>query len=273
MSRSRRALGTFVTAALAIGAVVATPGDARAGSGEDIALAGLGAGLLGFLGADIAFAAHDLDAAIHNNLIRDDWLPAEAVVTVPQTLLFNTLLLGLNTDNDEDFAILGTALGTLPTAGVTALTTHGFWGIADKNTDADAMAGISVIVGTNVALTMSAIGRATQRRVHSRGIGIFTTALATPGTVVGIYESTFSRPQQPAWIGLTAWSGALFVHGVVSMIVDGKPRSSEPPPEAASRGLQRGPKGLFAQASFTVAPTVLSDGGRQMPGIVAGGVF
>jgi hypothetical protein len=268
-----------VAAAVALGVLATAAGDAHASSGEDGLLLLAGVATLGALGGDIAFASHDIDAATKNNLPRDGWLTAEAVVTVPQTLLFNGLLLGFNTSNDETIADVVTAVGILPTAGVTALTTHGIWGLADANTDADAMAGISVITGTNFAFTMAALGRASQRRVHSRVIGVIQSVLTAPGAAVGIYESTFDRPQRGAWIALSGWSTALVVHGIVSAIVDGAPASDPPPatdpgpPGTEQPSLQRASRRGFGPATFTMAPTFLSDGVARVPGIVAVGTF
>lgn len=280
MSARQRRIGIGLAAAAVIGALLAAPGEARAGSGEKSLFALAGVGVAGFLVADIAFAGHDIDAALHNDLARDGWLTAETIVTVPQTLAFNALLAGFNSADDDEIVILGTALGILPTAGVTALTTHGIWGIADSRTDADAMAGISVITGMNVALTMAALGRGVRGRLHGRGIGVFAMVLSAPGLGVGIYESTFARPQQGAWAGLTAWSGAIFVHAAVSAIVNGDRRSEpeEAPPvqpeaDPNAPGLQRASKHGFGPVSFTVAPTMLTDGVGRMPGLVAVGTF
>ena len=72
----------------------------RAGSEE--AAIGVGIGLVaGFLGADIAFAANGLIAADKGVLARDGWITAQVIVTVPQTLLFNTLLLGMGTSESR----------------------------------------------------------------------------------------------------------------------------------------------------------------------------
>lgn len=274
-----RARTVGVAATIALGVLAAAPGEARASSGEDALLLLAGVATLGALGGDIAFAAHDIEAATKNRLPRDGWLTAETVVSVPQTLLFNGLLLGFNTSRDETMASIVTAVGVLPTAGVTALTTHGIWGLADANTDADAMAGISVITGTNFAFTMAALGRASQGRVHGRGIGIFQSVLTAPGAAVGFYESTIDRPQRGAWVALTGWSTALVVHGIISAIVDGAPESDPPPavdpgpPSTEQPSLQKASRRGFGPATFTMAPTFLSDGVARVPGIVAVGTF
>lgn len=267
---------TCGAAAIAAGLLLATAGEARADDTEFKVLAGA---LVGFAAADITFAVHDLDAAGKNRLDRDGWLIAETVVSVPQTLVFNSFLLAMNTDPDTDFGDIATVLGVLPTAGVTALSIHGIWGLTEDRPPADAHAGVSVLAGMNFTLSMAAIGRATGGSFHTRGIGVLELVLAAPGLAVGIYESTFERPQQGAWIGLTAWSGGLVAHGVLSAIIDGRIRSSDPAPEnpglppvdarkAASRA--HGPFGL---ATFSMAPTVLSNGATQVPGVTAVGTF
>lgn len=269
MRRRAAAWKMGATAVAAAGLVgLGAPGEARAGDGEGIAVVAL---LGAFAVADIGFAAHDIDAASHNRLARDGWLIAETAVSVPQTLVFNTLLVGFNA-SDRDMGEVATFLGTIPTAGVTALTVHGIWGMADQKVDADALAGVSVLVGTNFALTASALGSAGAGRFHTRPVGVLETVLAAPGLGVGIYESSFERPERGAWIGLTAWSGALMAHGVVSMIVDGgRARRRDPIEEPVAKRAARATS--FWPQTFTVAPTVVSDGVGRAPGLMASGTF
>lgn len=282
MKSSRRTVASrmVVAAGVAAGALSIAPAEARASSGEDAALTLAGVATLGFLVSDIAFAAHDIEAATNNRLARDGWLGAEVAVAGPQALFFNGLLVGFNASKDDGLGILATALGVIPTAGVTALATHGIWALADERTDASSIAGISVITGTNFAFTMTALGQLARGRLHSRGIGIFQAVLTAPGAAVGVYESTFDRQQRGAWIALTGWSTALVVHGVVSAIVSGRDEDSDPPPAADPSppgpnepSLQKASKRSFGPASFAMAPTFLSDGVARIPGIVAVGTF
>lgn len=253
--------------------------EARAG---DLGPALLGAGVVGLIGADIAFAAHGLDAAVKNDLQRDDWLLAQTIVVGPQSLALSTLLTGLNASDDKDIALLATALGFVPTACVNALTVHAVWGMADHDAriPADALAGVSTLIGVNSALTLAAAGRLGRGHLHSRGVGLFTTILSLPGTAIGVYESTFQRPEQGQWIALTAWSGVLLAHGIASAVTsdnhyeDLPPDPPPPPPPPPQQGpvLQRAAK-REAPATFTLAPTFLSDGVARMPGVMAVGTF
>ena len=247
-------------------------------SAGDTGPALVGAGVIGLIGADIAFAAHGLDAASKNQLARDDWLTAQVIVVGPQSLATSVLLTGFNASKDAELGTIASAIGILPTACVNALTIHGAWGLADpqEKVPADALAGVSTLLGVNSALTLAALGRLTRGHLHSRPIGILTTILSAPGTAVGVYESTFQRPEQGRWIALTAWSGALLVHGVASALIsdedDEPPPAPPPPPPQEGPVLQRAAK-REVPTMFSIAPTVLSDGVARMPGVVAVGTF
>lgn len=253
--------------------------EARAG---DLGPALLGAGVIGLIGADIAFAAHGLDGAMKNNLPRDDWLTAQTIVVAPQSLALSTLLTGFNAAKDDDVALLASAIGYVPTACVNALTTHAIWGMSDRESKipADALAGVSTLIGINATVSLAAIGRLSRGHLHSRGIGILSSVLTMPGTIVGVYESTVQRPEQGQWIALTAWSGVLLVHGIASAVTsddrtyDDDPPPPPPPPPPPMEGpvLQRAAK-REAPPSFTLAPTFLTDGVARMPGVMAVGTF
>jgi hypothetical protein len=276
----------YGAAALAAGALLAAPAEARASAGENAFAALVIVGGVATVGADIAFAAHDFESADRNKLDRDEWLYAESIVGGAQSALFNTLILGFNTGKEPiDGAIASYAL-TFPSSLVTMFTVHGIWGLTDT-ASADATLGVSALVGFNVALTSAAIGRTVTGRLHPRHQGVFEAIVATPGTAIGIYESTFQRPQQGAWIALTAWSGALLLHGVASAVVDGGKREEpEPPPQPVYRPqlepqpvrpekpvLQKAVRAWWEPATIAVTPSVLSDGVAQMPGVVAVGTF
>lgn len=265
----------WATRAAALGAagavLLSATREARAGSEE--AAIGVGIGLVaGFLGADIAFAANGLIAADKGVLARDGWITAQVIVTVPQTLLFNTLLLGMGTSESRTPGDLALMVGLVPTIAVSALTTHGIWAAAETRAPADALAGVSVLVGTNVALTSSLLGRAITGRLHSRWAGVVEMAATAPGIGIGVYESSFRRDQQAAWIALTAWNAGLFVHGVASVIADQTDKSDWKKQDEEER--ERAKKGTAAwRLPVTVAPGVVSDGVGRAPGVVVAGVF
>ncbi len=285
--KSRRAAvwGTWLVG-VGAAAAITLGGEREAHAGSENAAIGAGVGVLvGFLGADIAFAAHGLDAADKGYLARDGWIVAQTIVTVPQTLLFNTLLLGFNTEGSRTSGDLAMLVGLIPTIAVSSLTTHGIWAAADGAAPADALAGVSVLVGTNIALTSGTLGRAFTGRLHSRWAGIVEMVATAPGVGIGVYESTFTRDQQGAWIALTAWSGGLFVHGLASAIAgqtddsdwqkedEERARGTAAGGGARGRARERGWLSAGWRPPVTLAPAMVSDGVARVPGVMVSGVF
>ena len=271
--KSRRAAVWGMWLAGAGAAAVVTFGagrEARAGSEEAAIGAGIGLAA-GFLGADIAFAANGLLAADRGYLARDGWIVAQTIVTAPQTLVFNALLLGFNTSESRTSGDIAMLVGLIPTIAVSSLTTHGIWAAADSAAPADALAGVSVLVGANIALTSGTLGRAFTGRLHSRWAGIMEMAATAPGLGIGVYESTFTRDEQGAWIGLTAWSGGLFVHGLASAIADQTDDSDWKKDDEERERKAKGSAGW--RLPVTVAPSVVSDGVARVPGVMVAGVF
>jgi hypothetical protein len=107
-------------------------------------------------------------------------------------------------------------------------------------------------------------------------------AATAPGVGVGAFESSFRREQQGAWIALTAWSGALFAHGLASTIAgqtdeDDWRKQDEEERERARLKRAAGARAPWRSAGWalpvTVAPSVVSDGVARVPGVVVAGVF
>ena len=292
MSRSERRAASWKMgcAGLAAAAVVSL-GAAREARADAASYALVGTGI-GLLGADIAFAANGLSGAVNGRLDRNDgWLVAQTVVTAPQTALFNALIFGFNTGDGRQQGDMASLFGVVPTISVSALTTHAIWGLADgsETVPADALAGVSVLVGANVALTSGTVGRAVGGKLHSRWMGIVEMIATAPGTAIGAYESSFKRDEQGAWIALTAWSGALFVHGLASAIADqtdesdwaAEEKSAAPSSSPSPSPSRPGSKLRLRSSSrvagwtppFVLSPTVVSDGVARVPGVMFSGVF
>src|SRR5262249_1471294 len=154
-------------------------------------------------------------------------------------------------------------------AWMSGLAAHGIWGLASPQSDTGLLMGGSLAVGANLALTVGAISSATGKRLPGRAFGVVEMLLTTPSIAVGSYElATPGRPSQPPCAGLTAWPGALFVHGVASLAVGIKAERERI--ERSVRDIQRrssrGPRLAFM-------PTRLAGGPVAAQAFVVSGVW
>jgi hypothetical protein len=127
-------------------------------------------------------------------------------------------------------------------------------------------------------MTAMAVGHAATGRWSSLGVALFETFGGVPGTVVGSVEIARGESQLGLWIGLTAWSGTIVTHGIVSAIVYGatdSPQAWDPsasPPGMLPPGVP--PPAPSPGATLHVMPTTLrSPSGALVPGAMASGTF
>jgi hypothetical protein len=203
---------------------------------------------------------------------------AEAGVTIPFTAM-NLLILGWEehvVERPEPLVLL--PLGASVWSG--ALTAHGIWGAASPQSDPALVMGVSWAVGANVAFTVGAVGAATNRRlrVPELVLGSLELAGTAPTIAVGAYElASPGRPSKPVFAGLVAWSGALFVHGVASVVVGIKDRLDEPRriEEEMKKNLEEHDRthSSLRPRRVVLLPTVLPGGPAPAGGIVMSGLL
>jgi len=230
---------------------------------------------------DVTFATYDIVVASKGELPSSGWSIAETITTVPQTLLFNPMYAAVQ-DNDDGKDSLQVLL-LVPAAGSAILSTHGIWSAATVNVRPAVLAGSSIAVGVNAALSTGVLANAVNGRFSGRAVGFAGMLLTAPQIAVGSYLSATSPSSNRAgWIGLTAWSGTLFLHGLVSMIRGHESHKVEPAPPVPPPPplLQQPPPfvpnerpTLLVPASIRVGPTVVSDGVASAPGIGISGVL
>ncbi|HRI68407.1 MAG TPA: hypothetical protein PK156_29465, partial [Polyangium sp.] len=134
--------------------------------------------------------------------------------------------------------------------------------LASERTSIDGQYGLSWAIGANLTFTVGAVSGAIGKRLPGPVFGIMEMIGTAPSIAVGLYQS-IGHPDadRHAWIALTAWSSALFMHGLLSTAIP-TPRD-RPKHERSSTN----------RIPFMMMPTVVSDGTRQMPGIAARGSF
>jgi hypothetical protein len=268
MRRSGRLSAAILGAAIVTAAVRPARAD-----GDDL-FAALEVAFVALFVADVAFAVNDIALGAKEELPDRGYAVAETIVGVPQALVFNPLFVVIAAD-DSNREAPGVPLLVIPTGGVTALTTHGIWRLADDGAHPVALPLVSSAVGANATLTLNALDAATDGDLVGRPMGIGQAIYTTPTLIGGTYEAIRDPEHRGGWIALTAWSGALFLHGVASAIWDGPSGDPDlappPPPPHPPERRERPP--LLVPASIQIAPGVVTDGVAVAPGILAGGNF
>lgn len=249
------------------------PSEAHAGDFDGVVLAA--SIVTGLLIADLTFATYNIVVASQAELPSKGWAIAETVLTIPQTLVFNPFFAGLEaSEKDSPWLVLL----MVPTMGVSALTTHGIWSLASDTVHPGTLVGVSAFIGANATMTVGAVGMAFDGRLSNRAVGVAQIVCTLPQVILGGYEIGTRAPDRAGWIGLTAWSGTLLLHGIASSIWGGRRSHDDdaappppPPPPSPAGDPQKPP--LLVPASIHFAPTMLSNGIARTPGLVVGGVF
>jgi len=264
----RRALGGLLGIA-----VVTAAAPARAGSNDDIVIF-IGVVVAAVVIPDIVFATYDISVAGKGELPSPGWSIAETILTVPQTVLGNSFYSTVQSKESSDPALQ--VLTLVPTVGVTILSTHGIWSTATTNVRPGVLAGTSVAVGADIALTMGVIASTQGGHFSGRPVGITTMLFTAPQVAAASYlAATNPSSTRAGWIALSAWSGTLFVHGLVSTIrgvdqreptpVEATPPDPPPPPNSRSP--------LLVPASLRLGPTIVSDGVATAVGLGVSGAL
>lgn len=241
-------------------ALAAAPRPARADVPNLVPLIAVGGAIaVACLAADVTFTAHDAMVAGRDELPTHGWSTAEMVVTAPQMLLLNGGLAAVASRPNSQ--VLQLAL-VFPAVWTTSLTTHGIWGLATDEVRPYNLLGVSPAIGANTTFTTVALVSAIQGKLPTPALGVAQMVLTLPQTIAGTYQAVTHERERDLWIGLAAWSGALFLHGTAAVIWG--PR--RPPPETDDAS-------LFDPARLQLGPTVVSDGIARVPGVAAFGRF
>jgi len=212
-------------------------GSAEAHGGEAIVLVPL-------LG-DMIFTVYDFVAFADEDR-SNGWLIPQFIWTTPQAVLLNI----------EPFSS-----GELPlflSVWTSQLSAFSIYGLASPDVSTSALYGISWAIGFNTALTTKVTALAVEREWSPRAIAITQLVAATPQLIVAGYAlaSPESIPRQRAAVlAFGGWSGALFAHGVASLILF-RPK---PPPKA--------------KQAWQLAPSMLHGEHGLAPGLVAFGTL
>jgi hypothetical protein len=212
--------------------------------------------------ADVTFTIHDVTLLRNGERQATGWAIAETVLTAPQAIFLDGALSYMHARGDDDDLIPIDILTVFPATWTTQLATHGIWSLASDRARLGDLYGVSWAIGANLTFTAGAISGAFGKRLGGPVFGVLEMIGTAPSIAVGIYRSVQpSEPDRGAWIALSAWSGTLFLHGLLSTVVPAPKKDEED--ETATRH----------RLPFMFSPTVVSDGIRQTPGLAMRGVF
>ncbi len=219
---------------------------------------------LGVVGGNLAFTIHDAVTAKDAKPAATSWTLGETIFTSPQAIYFNGLVGWAHGSGTVDESPR-LHLMILPAIWTSQMATHGIWSLAlDKEKPAH-LYGFSWAIGANLAFTSGTLGGAFGKRLGGTIFGLSEMGGTAPTIIVGLLQLTKANvPDRGSWTLLTAWSGALFLHGATSTVV------GLTAPQKPDTNEQRTNKNAFR---FIVTPTLIPDGPRRMPGLVAAGVF
>lgn len=261
---SRRLLVPLVVVAL----VVLSPRNVRAdGAATTAAAVYLGIAIvlgLGVVGGDATFTIHDAITAGDPKPAAKSWTLGESLFTAPQSIYYNGALAWVHGSGNIDESPLLNLL-ILPATWANQMTTHGIWSHSLEMEKPSHLYGMSWAIGANLAFTSGALGGAFGKRLGGTVYGLSEMAGTAPTIIVGLWQLTKdTQPNPGSWTALTVWSSALFLHGATSTVVGlaSKKKPAEHEPHKGENAFH-----------FTLAPTVIPDGRRNVPGFVAAGVF
>ena len=240
----------------------------------------------------VTFTTYDIAVAGKGELPGRGWSIAETALTMPQTILGHTLTAGLQAGGDDDDSAFHVIV-LVPTIGFSILSTHGIWSTATTNVRSSVLLGTSAAVGADAALTTGVLARTFTGHLSSRAVGITGMVFTAPQVAAASYlAATSPSSSRGGWIALGAWSGGLFVHGLVSAIAGNHKKDSAPPlpppappdpPSSPTPTLEQAPSPsppppsnrppLMVPESLRVGPMIVTDGVASAPGIGVSGVL
>jgi hypothetical protein len=254
-------------AALAIAASLAAsaPRETRASGYEDLlAVLAVGVAL-----TDLGFTTYDVVRAANREPPARGAAIAEAIVATPQAVIFAGAFGALLATKPTRDPI--TTLAILPPMWTGALAAHGIWGAASDRVRPELLPALSLMIGTDATLSTFAIMHGVEGHVLPRHLGISAMVLTAPQIAVGVTAAVKSERDRNAWIGAVGWSGAIFVHGLVSTILGGAPPPEPPEPPPPPPVPEKPP--LLVPASMQITPAVIPGAISTAPGVVMTGLL
>jgi len=206
----------LVTAAAVATIVLTWPDTARAD--DETAEIALGVVTLGgLLAADVAFGIHATRLYIEREEADQPWAIAQVAAGAPQALFFqafNSFFLPYERGDHEVKLILPT-----PTMVTTAVAVHGVWSLARPDESPGLLFVGSSMVAVNSTWTLMRVNNLLGGELRPWEIGWVQMLSTGPMVAWGAAEAARQESFRAGWLGMTLWSGALFMQGAAGVFI------------------------------------------------------
>lgn len=248
--------------------------EARA-SGDDavIVLIGMEIGL-----ADVGFWAYDVALTAKGDRPSQGAAITQVALLGPQALI----LAGVIAEQESRNSSMNRAEELVPayigTSLVGSMAVYGTLALRFKDMSPPRLFLMSQLFATNSLFTVGGLSRLMAGHKTMLPLSITELSMTTPALVFSIYRSAADEEWRPMWIGLSAWTGVLALHGLAATVARAFERDS-PPSDYASVSVDRpNPRHASSRPRWPfqlnhIGPTVFSDGVKSMPGVDFSGTF
>jgi hypothetical protein len=153
---------------------------------------------------------------VDDELPNEAWAGAEAAIGGLLAIPLNVLVVVAENESRDDVVLRA----VLEPAAMwsTMLAAHGIWAAGNDDAEPTEVLGASAMLGVNIPLTVAALSQAVPGRLSAPATAVVQLATTAPAVALGSYGAATSPGDSAGWIGLTAWSGALLLHGTASLI-------------------------------------------------------
>lgn len=264
-SAKRSALAGAAAFSLALFAV---PGrEARAGEEDKIAaLIGVNIGV-----ADMFFWSYDIAVTARGERPARGIAIAQLAFVGPQALIVTGLLAEVSSrGRSEDLipAYIGTSL-------LGGMTAYGALALRFRDMRAFDLFTMSQVFSTDFLFTANLAVNVVTGNKMKLGLAITELSMTAPALVYSVYKVAADKEWRPMWIGISAWTGTLALHGLVTTVMRAMQKNSgDSYASLNGPALSLVPNTIKWPVQFErVGPGVFSDGVNTMPGLEFAGTF
>lgn len=223
---------------------------------------------------DMVFFSTDIAISAMGTRPGQGLAVAQLAFVGPQALIVTGLLSEVH-KKDVALEVIPAYVGTSLLGGVTAYSV-----LALRFNDLRGLnlLAMSQALSADFLFTAGFVYRTVAGRPTPLGLAVTELSMATPALAYSVYKAGADAEWRPMWIGISAWSGAVVLHGLVATAIgvfSDEERGRHDDDASADRpvfsGLANSRRWPFQLKH--IGPDILSDGVNSTPGLSISGKF